>query len=471
MSRHARKLEQQVELENQSSNAVFAINARSESGVTQVPVETVAIQSAEQQQLFSAHEPVVRQSSEHAFLDVVLRPSSSGGPNADAEGDILVNKHRHAREPVSDPIEIALFEYYVRETGWWLDIVSPDCHFSRTVAKLAMEDHLLYSACLAYSSHVLHLLGRVSRSTEQHYAGIALNQLIAKLNEDPHTWSETSVLSSTVLMRVSEQFSEIGDDQQYHLNGAFSVSAAGGRTWSIDNHDMATTAFFTYLRMTIRICFLCEQGTTCDMNLIREHEFDAWSTSEAGMCNRMTHLIAKTCNTCWAPAGGMIEKAELESRARELEDWKRALPATFDAWATYEDPEQPFWVVKYLSTWHAIAWQFYNAAKVVLAVHFALLSPPRSVLEQSQYLEREILKPTRELCAVAFSRPETGTDINAAALIAWCAQFLLDQRERSAVIEWLQNLMETSRWPNKTCTQRLQRIWAGQQSSWTADAQ
>jgi hypothetical protein len=469
MSRHARVLEQQTELEDRTSNAVFTIDVRSESDPTQAADGTDAIESAEQRQFLGVHEPVVHLSSENAFLDVVLRPSSSGGPNAEAENDIPLIKDHQAREPVSDPIEIALFEYYVRETGWWLDIVSPDCHFSRTVARLAMKDHLLYSACLAYSSHVMHLLGRVSRSTEQHYAGIALSQLIAKLNEDPHTWSETSVLSSTVLMRVSEQFSEIGDDQQYHLNGAFSVSAAGGRTWSIDKHDMATTAFFTYLRMTIRICFLCEQGTTCDMNLIREHEFDARNTSEAGMCNRMTHLIAKTCNTCWAPAGGMIEKTELESRARELEDWKRALPATFDAWAMYEDLEQPFRMVKYLSTWQAIAWQFYNAAKVVLAVHFALLSPPRTVLEQSQYLERDILKPTRELCAVAFSRPETGTDINAAALIAWCAQFLLDQGERNAVIEWLQNLMQTSRWPNQTCTQRLQRIWAGQQSSWTAD--
>jgi hypothetical protein len=98
------------------------------------------------------------------------------------------------------------------------------------------------------------------------------------------------------------------------------------------------------------------------MALIREQPFHASGTSEAGMTNHMTHLLAKICNACWAPQPGGVSKAKLRELHAELEEWKACLPASFEPWASYNVPEQTFAVLKYLRTWHVIAWQYYYAA-------------------------------------------------------------------------------------------------------------
>ena len=134
--------------------------------------------------------------------------------------------------------------------------------------------------------------------------------------------------------------------------------------------DLETTAFWTYLRMTTRVCFLCEQGTRCDVNLIREDDFDIAKASEAGLTNQVSYLLAKACNACWPPRD--VNKTVLEELRKELKHWKGSLPATFDPWASIERQGSVFRVIKYLNTWHAIAWQFFHAAEVLLAVHFAV---------------------------------------------------------------------------------------------------
>ena len=45
---------------------------------------------------------------------------------------------------------------------------------SRTVPVLALSDPVLYSACLAYASRVLHLLGRLDKEIEEKYSNGAL---------------------------------------------------------------------------------------------------------------------------------------------------------------------------------------------------------------------------------------------------------------------------------------------------------
>ena len=173
------------------------------------------------------------------------------------------------------------------------------------------------------------------------------------------------------------------------------------------------------------------------------------------------------CNACWALKGD-VDQLDLNQLKLELAHWKDLLPTGFDPWALYERRGNVLHTVKYFNTWHVIAWQFYHAAVVLLAVHLALFLPPIMIITQNHYLERETLTPTRQHCAVTSSN-EMGTQINGAALVAWCGQFLINKDEQTAVIEWLDNLVRRTKWPNKTCSDRLRRIWSGEQSRWTAD--
>lgn len=374
---------------------------------------------------------------------------------------------------MTDPVEAEIFEYYIKNAGYYLDIVSPDHHLSRAAPILALSDALLYSACLAYSSHVLFLLGRLDRATDQHFNDHAIQMLIQKLSEDPSGWSEGSVLTTTVLMRVTEQFSEIADDGGHHLNGAFSITAAAGRTWDLEPFDLETSAFWTFLRMSVRMCFLCEHATKCDpVALVRIPSSSKGSAttslSEAALTNRMTYLMAKICNACW-PSPHRVEEAELFKLRTELYSLADLPPSMFEPWSSVSRPGRLYPIVKHISTWHAIFWQFFYAAEVLLAANFALVSPLPTVASQSQYLEREVVGPTRKLLAVAFSNDEIGLRINAAALVAWCGQYLTKVEEQQAVVDWLSKLAVDAAWPHRTVVGRLRRIWVGEQSHWTAD--
>jgi hypothetical protein len=52
--------------------------------------------------------------------------------------------------------------------------------------------------------------------------------------------------------------------------------------------------------------------------------------------------------------------------------------------------------------------------------------------------------------------------MNGSYYVGWCGRFFTGKAERRHVIEWLQNLMEETRWPLKTSMERLRRIWAGE---------
>ena len=344
--------------------------------------------------------------------------------------------------PMTSATDMAVFDYYIKHAGYWLDIVSPALHMSRTVPALARTDKLLRAACLAYAGHVLYLLGRLDRSYEETYSETALQLLIPKLSEDIRTWPG-SVLAVTILLRTSEQFSEIGDDQQYHLNGAFSICAAAGRTWDANGADLESVCFWTYLRMTVRVCFLKQVAPTCDLSIIDE---DVTLDGDAAFTNRITCILAKLCAACWSEHPSQDTAARLSDLADEVTRWRQNLPRTFEPWATIEPPDTIFGVLKYLHSWHAVAWQFFYAAEVLLAVYYRSTSRPSSILSQAQWIEREIVTPTRKLCAITMSCGEMGVEINGPHLMSWCGQYLTSRHEQTALVDWLDRFMSETKW-------------------------
>lgn len=460
--RPARYIQQRIGRQTLSSTAVRAVISPSPDQACAQAVESGA-QRSESEESANVCSPTVVVPN----VCDVARPDQAAKRRSALSGSVC------GRRVVTEPEEAELFDYYIKEVGYYLDIVSPDHHLSRAAPILALTDPLLYSACLAYASHVQHLLGRLDKAAQQRYNENAIKLLIHRLSKDPSTWSEGSVLTTTVLLRVTEQFSEIAEDGEYHLNGAFSITASAGRTWSLEPVDLETSAFWTYLRMSVRMCFLCEHATKGDpVALVRIPSIsphrDGGAMAEAALTNRMTYLMARICNACWPPSRD-VDRTELLSLQADLQSLEDSLPQTFEPCSSVALVNGPYQRIRYISSWHAIFWQFFYAAQVLLATNFALLGPAPSVASQGQYLERKIVAPTRMLLAVAFSGDEIGLRINAAALVGWCSQFLTKREEQDAVTAWLARLSVNAAWPSETVLCRLKRIWAGEQSHWTAD--
>lgn len=77
-----------------------------------------------------------------------------------------------------------------------------------------------------------------------------------------------------------------------------------------------------------------------------------------------------------------------------------------------------------------------------------------------------MLAPAHLLCAITFACDNVGASINGTHLVSWCGQLLSVKKEQERVIEFLQEFMGRTKWPNQTCCDRLQRIWTERSKSW-----
>lgn len=219
-----------------------------------------------------------------------------------------------------------------------LDIGSPSRYYQSYIPQLALVEPMILFACLACASHIMFLMGSVEKSVEEYYNSKVLELLIPLLSSEDATSSNEGLLATTVILRMSEQFLEVGNDAQRHLNGAASLFS--GTDWSPVESNLAIACFWTHLRESIRICFLHQQPCHLDLDLSLSGESDeAWT-------NRMTYLLLRVCTACW---GGTDDLKRLKSL---VDDWRTHLPRSFRPWCIRETSNEPFPVIKYFAPWH-----------------------------------------------------------------------------------------------------------------------
>ena len=235
-----------------------------------------------------------------------------------------------------------------------LDIVSPARHMCQTIPSLALSRPVLYYACLAYASHIKVLNGELDASVEEQYGNEAISLLIQALaTHSSNNETDEALLATSVILRMSEQFAEIGDDAQRHLGGALSLFTTTSTKWSSFQTDALGTTFWIYIRQSLRLCFLDEVGCRFDINLI-EKDTTFTPAADAVWTNRMTYLLAKTCNTCFAEKDRNAQNIQLDELRVTLDLWTRSLPPCFNAWYFRDDDFDLFPTIQFLSAWHGI---------------------------------------------------------------------------------------------------------------------
>ncbi|KAF2123155.1 hypothetical protein BDV96DRAFT_639702 [Lophiotrema nucula] len=357
--------------------------------------------------------------------------------------------------------EATLFSFYIKNAGPWLDIVSQMRCFGQLVPRLALTSPVLYYACLAAAAHVMYLWGRLSQETYEFYHNKSISILIPLL--DPTAAGCTdSLLLTSVILRMSEQFSEIADDGQYHLHGAFGLFVSASASWSPSRTDAAGVAFWTYVRESLRICFLNEQACPFRLGVVDTSDLFEPATDEV-WANRMTYLLAEVCNACWSKEATSTHitsrnQEKLQAVQNDVERWERSLPPTFRPWYQSQSRTTPFADIRFLSTWHTIGWQQYYAAKTMLAAYLPI-EPEQNLRALHQQARKILIDNAKMLCAVVFSDDEIGTGVNGTHLVAWGAQFFEGKLEQDETLRWLKEFMRETSWPNKTCYEKLEKQW------------
>lgn len=241
------------------------------------------------------------------------------------------------------------------------------------VPSLIATEPVLLSACLAYASHVLHLHGRIPAQMRDDLHDRALRQLIPLVTRYRETTTTTTthgqhdpqlgaVHATTVLLRMTEQFLELGEDRQHHLYGSstlfemFGPQQHSSSSLLLRGDTLSSAAFWAYLRGSIRVSFLLEQPCPFELNHLSATWRSAASDavlSDAARVNWMTCLMAEACTLCWgASAPDEIDAAKLGELAEAVAEWKRCLPPSFQPWYTRFGEGDTFPDVCFLSSWH-----------------------------------------------------------------------------------------------------------------------
>ncbi|OAA56309.1 hypothetical protein SPI_07920 [Niveomyces insectorum RCEF 264] len=357
---------------------------------------------------------------------------------------------------VTDPVDAEVFEFYIRETGVWLNIASPTAYFTEAVPRMALHDSVLYSACLSYAARIMAIRGKLDKARCELYGSRAIAELLARLSARSTDSAHDDALSATVvILRMAEQFSEMQEDMCCHLMGASSLFARN------PHHVFdGAVSFWVYKRQSIRMAVLNEEPCEPDVTGIAfAEDVSLAPQSDEAWSNRATYLFARACTVCWdRTLDPAARQAMLTDLYRLLVQWHEALPETYQPWAKYQLPEDPFPTLRFISTWHVVGWQYYYAAKVLVGLY----RKP----DHLNSLESEVLAPARLLCGTTINSPVFGAVINGTALISWFGQVFSGKEEQTRLLTFLQELMRTTGWPNQTCCDRLQRVWSGESRSW-----
>lgn len=156
----------------------------------------------------------------------------------------------------------------------------------------------------------MYLMGTIGKEVE-YYSDKILGLLIPLLSSDQATSSNEALLATTIILRMSGQFLEIGHDAQRHLNGAASLFV-NAMNWLPAEVNLATACFWTHLRESI----------------LSDDEIGLPASAEEVWMNRMTYLLLRVCTVCWGQwrGDGHTESKRLKAL---IDEWREHLPPSF----------------------------------------------------------------------------------------------------------------------------------------------
>ncbi|KAL4891215.1 hypothetical protein BDV59DRAFT_70624 [Aspergillus ambiguus] len=336
-------------------------------------------------------------------------------------------------------VEGELLHFYVQNIGPWLDVTSPERHYTYSVPRLALQCLLLHTAIMACAAHVLRLLdpSRVDlASEEEKYQSKCVGLLIPILNDVASAVQDEAVLATIVILRMSEQYAEYDVDRQYHLvPGAFAHLGPSVRS-STATGGLLQATFYSYVRADIRMALLGQRSTRISV--------DSWPLDEsspftdADWANRITWLLVHTINLCYGQdIHGVLSFGELSNL---IDEWKRTVPSTFSPYFYEQKPRETFPTIRLICPWHVVGLQFYHTAKIMLAAHCAPEGTYNNAVEFNRYLERNILPHVWHLCGISFSNEHFGCRINSSHCVAMGARFLNGRHDQWLVQEHFNTL-------------------------------
>ncbi|CAJ0545115.1 Ff.00g085880.m01.CDS01 [Fusarium sp. VM40] len=353
--------------------------------------------------------------------------------------------------------EAVLIRNFAENMALWADATDLKRHFELEVPRRSMYFPVLRYAVFAFSARHVNR-DKSDTSTEAlEYYDHCLSLLIEAVGESNGPIDEETLAAIAILRQYEEMDA---DDMEMHLTGTSRI--VNSMSIFDFNGGLGEAAAWLCLRQDIYVSLTKQRPLRSDLETYTQSDVFR-RVDDAAYANRMVFLLAKALS-CVFPTDSSSSSGELESIRLEVDDWFDSKPAAFNpilenARNKEEGRLLPeIWV---LSPFHAVGLQYYQIAKIVLAMSTPIATA--SVFEhirQGKKVERTVRNHLLQIIALASShaRAENALFTARHSLSVWGSVFA-EKEDQEMVLTFLDHVQQKTGWHTISLSSTLRQQW------------
>ncbi|KAH8702043.1 hypothetical protein BGW36DRAFT_336426 [Talaromyces proteolyticus] len=360
-----------------------------------------------------------------------------------------------------------LYRHYITTLATWYDLNDSQRRFQDLVSLESLNNPLLFSAILAFSS--IQLYRRSSDKehlfTAEFYHLQSIQKLIVITDDLNSFHHDGATLAATCLLRSYEILAQ-NVTSQSHLLG--SSSFLQDQQINLTTSDLFSAGFWNYLREDITVALIEKRRLKIDLEGIQI----PYASRDDERANLISLFLGKAINICFGAPPATDQLRELET---EVSRWKDSLPVSFDPILSQNqtDKVDSFPVLWLFHGWHIAALQYYHTLKVIFSlasltsIHDSRSDPSSDnifhrashLLESTPSILDKIDYHVTQICALAISNDCDAARVNAFGPVAFCGPYLRNEQKRARLVDELRIWAERTGWPTESILQVLQSAW------------
>ncbi|KXG46236.1 uncharacterized protein PGRI_050920 [Penicillium griseofulvum] len=402
----------------------------------------------------------------NAKLDSLTTTSSS------VNSSYSVN--RGSEQGSSNVQEACLMRYFIEELSPWFDHCDERRHFQLVVPRRAKYCAALRNAVFAVSSRHLCRLPQYTTLQGSVYHGQALPGLtkstsleymlkcVPELIQFPEIQDpihQENIMAATVILRQYEEMEEemeemeegeIGNHANERVNFlAITQTIIDTMISTPLDHSLATAAYWIAIRQEVYYALTRQRAP--------QFRFDSGRCQNASVANTMIIFASEVAKWRWGLKETHVWE-QLKAKQQRLHyDYLHELAPILeqDADRARGDIFPTIW---YSFDAQVTAIQHLKLAEMILIAESPYLENARGALHRKT--EAQVRTIVLSLCGIALNHPQCQPAlVNAVIAITLYGEYFVQQEERDALLDIINQTMKLHAWPLRKAYQSLQRQW------------
>ncbi|KAK5996963.1 Transcription factor atnE-like protein [Cladobotryum mycophilum] len=378
------------------------------------------------------------------------------------------------REFIRTGEEVYYMQVFVKEVAVWMDSFDKEKHFSNLIPYRALKSPMLLNSLLACGARHLSMRDPEKTHTAHVYYNTASTQLLRNLENPERDTSECA--AAAVILKVCELMSKKNSRKMSHGSGApaLMIRDCG---WNANSTGIGSACFWLNIYMEVLNSLESDCGLGwqpdewgLDMDWTNSESEDLSVGKEELWIQRIFYILAKVADfrafvSVFVGSELSGEKMRLEYRLPEwrklkrlCDKWNDTCPRTMHPLG-YLYPEQTSSISLFPKVWlpkreAVLGRLLYHTTQCILTQTNPMEQP--MVSEEMRALQ---LHHAHEVCGVVAHAEDSSITLMTVRSLIIAARVLIDNGERTEVLDILRRIHATSGWISDDSERELKVAW------------